>query len=286
MSTSETDVTWAAVSIEARMLRAIILRTVPSWEVSSTPHELAPLAAAAAGAGVGAGAARGGRRGSRRSGSRRCDDRGGRGDLRSGGRGAVTLLQVLLDVLLGHASAAAGAGDLRDVERVLGDHACDDRRHEAASLAVAVRVGIVVRRRLGRGRRRCGRRRRDLARRCGLGGRCRRGGRLRCGGCRGCLRRAAGSAVPASPEVITAMRVPTSTVSPSATRISETMPLPGDGTSVSTLSVEISTIVSSASTRSPTCFRQRVIVPSDTLTPIWGITTSTAVPVLTAGGPR
>ena len=57
MSTSETDVTCAAVSIEARMLRAIILRTVPSWEVSSTPHELAPLAAAGTGAGAGAGGA-------------------------------------------------------------------------------------------------------------------------------------------------------------------------------------------------------------------------------------
>ncbi len=44
------------------------------------------------------------------------------------------------------------------------------------------------------------------------------------------------------------MRVPTSTVSPSATRISVTIPVPGDGTSVSTLSVEISTIVSSAVT--------------------------------------
>ena len=82
------------------------------------------------------------------------------------------------------------------------------------------------------------------------------------------------------------MRVPTSTVSPSATRISVTIPAPGDGTSVSTLSVEISTIVSSASTCSPTCLAQRVIVPSDTLTPIWGITTSTAVPVLTAWIPR
>jgi hypothetical protein len=29
-----------------------------------------------------------------------------------------------------------------------------------------------------------------------------------------------------------------------------------------------------------------VMVPSDTLTPIWGITTSTAVPVLTAWIPR
>ena len=107
----------------------------------------------------------------------------------AGGRGgAVTLLQELLDVLLGHASAAAGAGDLRDIERVLRDHARDDRRHEAARLAVAVRVGVVVRRRLGRGRCRCGRRRRDLAHGCGLGGRCglrgrrRRRGRLRWGG--------------------------------------------------------------------------------------------------------
>ena len=57
------------------------------------------------------------------------------------------------------------------------------------------------------------------------------------------------------------------------------MPVAGEGISVSTLSVEISTIVSSASICSPTCFSQRVTVPSDTLTPIWGITTSTTVPV-------
>ena len=44
----------------------------------------------------------------------------------------------------------------------------------------------------------------------------------------------------------TAMRVPTSTVTPSATSNSITTPAVGDGTSVSTLSVEISTIVSSA----------------------------------------
>jgi len=75
------------------------------------------------------------------------------------------------------------------------------------------------------------------------------------------------------------MRVFTGTVSPSLARISRTIPDAGDGTSVSTLSVEISTIVSSASMCSPTCFIQRVIVPSDTLTPICGITTSTTVPV-------
>jgi pyruvate dehydrogenase E2 component (dihydrolipoamide acetyltransferase) len=54
-------------------------------------------------------------------------------------------------------------------------------------------------------------------------------------------------------------------------------PAAGEGTSVSTLSVEISSSVSSASIVSPTCFDHFVIVPSDTETPIWGMTTSTAV---------
>ena len=76
-----------------------------------------------------------------------------------------------------------------------------------------------------------------------------------------------------------ASTVPTSTVSPSVTRISVTSPDAGDGTSVSTLSVEISSSVSSASTRSPTSLSHLVIVPSETETPICGITTSTAVPV-------
>ena len=81
---------------------------------------------------------------------------------------------------------------------------------------------------------------------------------------------------------MTASTVPTSTVSPSWTRISATTPAPGLGTSVSTLSVEISSRVSSSSTVSPGCFSQRVTVPSETETPIWGITTSTWVPVLTS----
>ncbi len=60
-----------------------------------------------------------------------------------------------------------------------------------------------------------------------------------------------------------------------------TVPDAGEGTSVSTLSVEISSSGSSASICSPSCFSHFVIVPSETDTPIWGITTSTAVSVAT-----
>src|SRR4051812_49986647 len=60
-------------------------------------------------------------------------------------------------------------------------------------------------------------------------------------------------------------------------RISVTRPLTGDGISVSILSVEISTIVSSRSTQSPGRFFQSAIVPSATETPIWGMVTSTTV---------
>ncbi len=80
---------------------------------------------------------------------------------------------------------------------------------------------------------------------------------------------------PPSPP-ITASFVPTSTVSPSGTRICVTTPLAGLGTSVSTLSVEISSSASSASICSPSCLSHFVIVPSDTETPICGMTTSTA----------
>ena len=53
----------------------------------------------------------------------------------------------------------------------------------------------------------------------------------------------------------------------------------GLGTSVSTLSVEISSSASSASIVSPSDLSHFVIVPSETETPIWGMTTSTSVPV-------
>ncbi len=78
---------------------------------------------------------------------------------------------------------------------------------------------------------------------------------------------------------ITASTVPTSTVSPSWTRIFATMPSPGLGTSVSTLSVEISSNDSSRAIGSPSCLSHFVIVPSETDTPICGMTTSTCVSV-------
>ena len=84
---------------------------------------------------------------------------------------------------------------------------------------------------------------------------------------------ATGAAPPSSvgaplPLAILASTVPTSTVVSTVTRISATTPLTGAGTSVSILSVEISQIVSSAATRSPTSNRQATTVPSATETPI------------------
>ena len=97
---------------------------------------------------------------------------------------------------------------------------------------------------------------------------------------RPCRHRAAGRGGDGTlPGAIRAITVPTSTVSPTGTRISATTPDAGDGTSVSILSVEISQIVASASIRSPGSTRQATTVPSATDTPIWGIVTSTRVSV-------
>src|SRR3954451_14224766 len=79
------------------------------------------------------------------------------------------------------------------------------------------------------------------------------------------------------PMSIRASTSPTGTVTPTSTRISVTRPAAGEGISVSILSVEISTIVSSRSIQSPGRFFQSAIVPSATETPIWGIVTSTTV---------
>src|SRR4051795_2200523 len=85
-------------------------------------------------------------------------------------------------------------------------------------------------------------------------------------------------ASPGTPPVsIVASTVPTSTVAPTSTSSDTTRPVAGDGTSVSTLSVEISTIGSSDSIQSPTRFFHSTTVPSATDTPICGIVTSTAV---------
>src|SRR4051794_1064970 len=80
-----------------------------------------------------------------------------------------------------------------------------------------------------------------------------------------------------APVSIVASTVPTSTVAPTSTSSDITRPVAGDGTSVSTLSVEISTIGSSDSTQSPTRFFHSTTVPSATETPICGIVTSTAL---------
>ena len=62
------------------------------------------------------------------------------------------------------------------------------------------------------------------------------------------------------------------------------MPVAGEGISVSTLSVETSSSASSAVTRSPTFFSQRVTVPSVTDSPSAGIVTIVPEDVATAAG--
>jgi hypothetical protein len=77
-----------------------------------------------------------------------------------------------------------------------------------------------------------------------------------------------------APSATTARTVPTSTVSPSGTRISVSTPPAGEGTSESTLSVDTSKRGSSRSMVSPTAFNHFVTVPSVTVSPSCGITTS------------
>src|SRR5215469_5885368 len=67
------------------------------------------------------------------------------------------------------------------------------------------------------------------------------------------------------------------TVWPSGILISFRTPAVGDGISASTLSVEISKSGSSRSTLSPGFLSHLVMVPSKMLSPIWGMTTSTAM---------
>ena len=76
---------------------------------------------------------------------------------------------------------------------------------------------------------------------------------------------------------MTAKREPTSTVAPSATRISVNTPAAGEGTSESTLSVDTSKSGSSCATVSPTFFSQRMMVPSVTVSPSCGIVMSANV---------
>src|SRR3546814_7067423 len=82
---------------------------------------------------------------------------------------------------------------------------------------------------------------------------------------------AGASAGAAPPSQITASTAPTSTVSPSATLISVSVPLVGDGTSESTLSVDTSKSGSSSAKVAPTALNHFVTVPSVTVSPGWGI---------------
>src|SRR5439155_5170983 len=81
---------------------------------------------------------------------------------------------------------------------------------------------------------------------------------------------------PPPPSSISASSVPTPTVSPSWTLISTSVPARGDGTSVSTLSVEISNSGPSRSTVAPCCFSHFVMVPSTTVSPSCGMVTAVA----------
>src|SRR5215467_11167837 len=90
----------------------------------------------------------------------------------------------------------------------------------------------------------------------------------------------AATAAPEPAASITPTTVWIGTVWPSPTLISFSTPAEGDGISASTLSVEISNSGSSRSTLSPGFLSHLVIVPSKMLSPIWGITMSTAIVVL------
>src|SRR5829696_8868441 len=88
----------------------------------------------------------------------------------------------------------------------------------------------------------------------------------------------ASSASPPPPPPITASSAPTSTVSSAWTLIDWRTPATGEGTSVSTLSVDTSNSGSSASTWSPSCLSQRVMVPSVIDSPSSGMVTVVLLP--------
>jgi hypothetical protein len=81
-----------------------------------------------------------------------------------------------------------------------------------------------------------------------------------------------------APACMRAITWPTVTVAPSSARISVMVPAVGAGSSMSTLSVEISTTVWPSSTASPTFTAHSRIVPSVTDSPPVGVTMSTISP--------
>src|SRR5262245_61987234 len=83
----------------------------------------------------------------------------------------------------------------------------------------------------------------------------------------------AGAAAPA-PSEMTATTAPTGTTSPAATRISASTPVVVDGTSIDTLSVSISNRLSPGLIAAPAATNHLVILPSATVSPSCGISTS------------
>ena len=165
---------------------------------------------------------------------------------RGAAAGAPSAVAGVEHVGLRDAPARAAAGHAGEVDALGGGHARGDGRD--------LRVG------------------RD-------GGRCGRRRRRRPSGASG----SAALAGAAAPACMRAMTWPTVTVSPSSARISVIVPAAGAGSSMSTLSVEISTTVSPSATVSPTLTAHSRIVPSVTDSPPAGVTMSTTSPPVSAG---
>src|SRR5204863_5286522 len=91
---------------------------------------------------------------------------------------------------------------------------------------------------------------------------------------------AGGAADTSALSSISAMSVPTSTVSSACTRIFTRRPARGEGSSAVILSVMTSARASSFSTVSPSCLSQAPIVPSATVSPSRGILTGVGIHIL------
>jgi len=85
-----------------------------------------------------------------------------------------------------------------------------------------------------------------------------------------------GAAGAPPPSAMTATMAPTGATSPAETRISASTPVAVDGTSIETLSVSISNRLSPGLTGSPAALNHLVILPSATVSPSCGISTSIA----------
>ena len=92
-------------------------------------------------------------------------------------------------------------------------------------------------------------------------------------GVTGAVLPAEGALAPA-PSAITATTAPTGATSPAATRISASTPAEVEGTSIDTLSVSISNRLSPGLIASPADLNHCVILPSATVSPSCGISTS------------